>query len=858
MGAQTRPAALHLRRERLDEDSFPAYDGKDKAVNCRLLLKTIAHRDLRKMRTRFKLALLAAAILAIAIFHTRLTRACGPFFPQIIFINTVHPDLPVGEFATGNLGIIQSTYGTIYLYVAYRNLAGRPLSPAEQTALWDNDQRLLTGKPMGPAQDLQNEQTAQADVHPDWRKGWYSATGQPTPQDPRSLLFESGVQLWAGVYRQIAMHQSGSTYYSQYLNCPQDAFRNAVSTLQRLTQQFGEASPAVKDWIQAQQTVFGNCNGGNTIPDPLPPSASAIARADRAYQIAAAHFYSGGYDKAAEDFRAIAKDPSSPWSTIAPYLVARSLVRKATMVEKEEPDLAALAQAEAQVNSVFSDPRLAKYHDAAQHLRGFIDFRLHPVERLVELASNLTEVSGDPNMVQDVIDFKFLFSRVENTLLYPAPAKNGDQGMTLAGVRSKSDLLNWMLTLQQGGADAYAHSLEKWMRTHSEAWLVAALMAASPDSPHLPELLRAAERIKPGSHAFDSVTFRSLRLMLLQGNDSEVRNRLDRLDLHHPRPSGFRMPASAVNHFLAMRFYLAQNLDELFASAARVPAMIADTSEPGDMPVALYGPYKQLSSTAPRLDYDALMVFNRFLPVAVMAKAVHSPELPKSLRREIALAAWTRAALLGESVVAQSIGPAVETFVPALGPNVRSYNSAKTPAEQNFVVILAALRFPGLRPFITSPERLTPIERIDDFRDNWWGTQGPLCAPPNPRYGNYEYHPPQWPQIGPALQTVYSGGKVMPPKFLTATEQAEASREWERLMAMSPAPDYLAAEAVAWGKANPSDPRVPEALALAVKSTRFGCVGPKTGEVSKAAFDLLHSLYPTSSWTSQTKYWFKM
>jgi hypothetical protein len=810
------------------------------------------------MRNWLKLALLAAAILATALFYSRLTRACGPYFPQIIFINTVHPDLPIGEYTRGNLGVIQPTYGTIYLYVAYRNLAGRPISPADQMALWGDDQELLTGKARWPAQDLQNEQTSQTKVRPDWRKAWYSATGQPTPQDPRSLLFDSGVQLWAGVYRQIALHESGSTYYSQYLNCPQDAFRGAVRTLQRLTQQFGEDSPVVKDWIQAQQTVFGNCSGGNTIPDPLPPSALAIARADRDYQIAAAQFYSGGYDQAAEGFRAIAKDTSSPWSTIAPYLVARALVRKATVVETPKPNLDVLAQAEAQVASVLSDPRLGKYHPAAQQLRGFIDFRLHPVERLVELASNLSQVSGDPNMVQDVIDFKFLFSRVENTLLYPAPANNSDRGMTLADVRAKSDLLDWMLTLQQVGAEGYAHSLEKWMITHSEAWLVAALMTAAPGSPHLPELLRAAERVKPGSHAFDSVTFRSLRLMLLRGKDGEVRRRLESMDLHHLRPSGPAMPPSAVNLFLAMRFYLAQNLDDLFASAARVPAMISDTSEPGDRPAVLYGPYKQLSSSAPRLDDDALVVLNCFLPVAILAKAASGARLPKNLRREVALAAWTRAALLGEAAVAQSLGPAVETFVPELSTSIHSYNSAKTPAEQNFAIILTALRLPGLRPFITTPERMTPIERIDDFRDNWWGTEGPLCAPPNPRYGNSGYPPPQWPQIGPALQTFYPGGKVKPPAFLTATEQAEAAREWQRLLDMSPAPDYLATEAVAWGKAHPSDPRVPEALALAVKTTRFGCVDPKTGELSKAAFDLLHSRYPKSSWAAQTKYWFKM
>jgi hypothetical protein len=67
----------------------------------------------------------------------------------------------------------------------------------------------------------------------------------------------------------------------------------------------------------------------------------------------------------------------------------------------------------------------------------------------------------------------------------------------------------------------------------------------------------------------------------------------------------------------------------------------------------------------------------------------------------------------------------------------------------------------------------------------------------------------------------------------------------------------LSREAIAWANAHPQDPRVPEALALAVKSTRFGSTDQQTGELSKAAFELLHRRYPKSTWADETKYWFK-
>jgi hypothetical protein len=62
---------------------------------------------------------------------------------------------------------------------------------------------------------------------------------------------------------------------------------------------------------------------------------------------------------------------------------------------------------------------------------------------------------------------------------------------------------------------------------------------------------------------------------------------------------------------------------------------------------------------------------------------------------------------------------------------------------------------------------------------------------------------------------------------------------------------------MAWAQRTSDDPRVPEALHLAVRATRFGCTDADTGTFSKAAFDLLHQRYPKSSWAQKTKYWYK-
>jgi hypothetical protein len=42
-----------------------------------------------------------------------------------------------------------------------------------------------------------------------------------------------------------------------------------------------------------------------------------------------------------------------------------------------------------------------------------------------------------------------------------------------------------------------------------------------------------------------------------------------------------------------------------------------------------------------------------------------------------------------------------------------------------------------------------------------------------------------------------------------------------------------------------------------VRVTLYGCRGvTQNGDISKAAFTLLHQHYPASDWTRQTPYWF--
>ena len=92
--------------------------------------------------------------------------------------------------------------------------------------------------------------------------------------------------------------------------------------------------------------------------------------------------------------------------------------------------------------------------------------------------------------------------------------------------------------------------------------------------------------------------------------------------------------------------------------------------------------------------------------------------------------------------------------------------------------------------------------------------------------------------------------------FLSPQQAAATRAERKALIASGAGPNYLAGEVLKWAKENPDDPRVPEALHFAVRSTRYGCSNNQTTQLSKQAFEVLHKQYPNSKWTKQTPYWY--
>ena len=748
-------------------------------------------------RTLTALALIASVSLLIP----QRSQACGPFFTDAIFVYTKHPDFPLDRFATGQLGVLQRTYARSYLVAAYRNLAGNSLSADEAKGLkglWDD--RLSYG-------EFHDEE---------WVKKWTEARkkvpGVSAPPEIKAFR-----------------NREKPHEYESYLNCQQDAFENAEATLNERIKRFGADSAAVRDWLAAQDAVFANCGDGRHIPEAARSDQDPIIRADRAYQIAAANFYSGSFDEAKQQFDSIARDNSSPWHDRAGYLAARSMLRKGSFAEKEEEGRPALADAEARLNAILKDNSVKASHHAATRLLNLARLRLHPEEKVHELAHTILKKDASTDFKQDVWDYTVLLDKFigedDETTKRPLPAS-----------LTSDELTDWILTFQDEAAIAFSHALERWEKTHAVAWLVAAMTKAKGQQPNLDALLSAAAAVDHGSPAFASLAFHSARLLIESNRTAEARTMLDKT-LANDRD---KLSPSAVNLLSGQRMTVAQNLEEFLQNAQRVPAGFSDNNDGRELPEEEAQIKETTKDAKLFFDTDSANIFNKAMPVAILKDAARNKTLAPNLRRDAAQAAFVRAALIDDRETATEAATLLADVYPELKELLGAYQKAATADARRFAAAYLSLKFPGVRPYVSAGVgRTTPVSEIDSYRDNWW------CAEPAVPASQ-----------GEEEETKTKAKPVAPPEFLKAS-QGLASRQFAALQALGTGPNYLCRIAVEWTEKNPSDPRAPEALHLAVKSTRYGCTDKETGRWSKAAYDLLHRRYPNSTWAKQTKYWFK-
>ena len=745
------------------------------------------------------------SLLLIALLCNTTAFACGPFALEAIFVHTTHPGNPLEKFAQGQIGVVQPTYARSYLYVAYRYLNGSQFSESEQKSLTEFWKDRLEYR-----WNLGEE---------DWIKAWSTAR-------------EKVPGLTATPKIDVYRSREKPNEYETFLNCQKDAFDTAVSTLNERLAKYGADSPVIREWVAAQDQVFANCSQGAQIPASLAASSDQLAIADRKYQITAAQFYAGNFDEAKAGFEAIEHDQSSPWKSGAAYLVARTLIRKASLGPADTKDKD-LTQAEVQLKQILNDRSRNELHVAATRLMDLVKVRLHPAERLHELAHSLVVADQNNRLQQNLWDYTALLDQYLET-------EDAAKLETATAIMSGDDLSDWISNLQFGGDKAKAHATARWQTTHSNAWLIAALSKSDGKNGNNDELIAAAQKIPASSKAFASARFHAIRLLFESGKTTEARQLVEQI----LKDNRNQLDQSSTNLLIGQRLRMATSLSEFLSNAPRIPSALSWNDDGREIPAEITPEENKDLAGKAFFDEDAARILNRELPLSLLQQAALASELPPNLRRDVAQATFIRAILLNDLKTAVALVPTLKTLLPAVSTLLDDFANESRPDAKKFAGIYLWLKTPGMEPVVDEGiGRQTPLNEQDTYRDNWWCSAAYSTAPSSDE-GTKESKP-------------FTSQAVGSPQFLDPQLLATGTKQFQTISAIGSAPNYLCQQVIEWANKNPADPRVPEALHLAVTTTRHGCTDSSSGRWSKAAFDLLHRKYGNTSWAKKTPYWFK-
>jgi len=243
-------------------------------------------------------------------------------------------------------------------------------------------------------------------------------------------------------------------------------------------------------------------------------------------------------------------------------------------------------------------------------------------------------------------------------------------------------------------AAAKADALSRWRERQSLPWLVAALMHLAPGDADVAAAIAASRGIEASSPAYYTVAWHRLRLLIGENKHEEARIELDQLLDGRPLPPG----VENLMRYHAMK--LVRDLDEFLRFAPRRGEFVMYLPDPRTKLDATALPLKSTNFSgdfAPTLkwrtelfqpnpryfDEDATAVLSLFMPLPMMARVAQSDRLPPNLQRDVALAVWTRAVLLEDAEIANSIAPIVARYFPQYGAGWRAYQSAATPQQKN-------------------------------------------------------------------------------------------------------------------------------------------------------------------------------
>ena len=697
--------------------------------------------------------------------------------------------------------------------------------------------------------------------------------------------------------------------YECRLSYPREVLEKRVADL-------GKTNPYVKQWLTVQLAVLAACDGAKIteLPGPLTDQQSPVKElqeADRTYQSASLVFYTDRA-KALDLYKAIGAS-ASPHKGAARYMVANILANGKQLADARTEAKAILADPSlASVHGITQEllGYIANLEDTAPGWSSLIN------DTIAVLDKPRTDIMASPQLSKDYgralydIDFVGIRAKSDDWWLDGTLPENPTISKAIVDASRQHAMVPWMIggqTAQNYYTNAPWQFIGPKWEARTEA-LVDRSLALVQGTPPLAKDVFEALKAKPDdatrkalwdkaqaaakaandscgtapeTAAAGTLLTHAVRLSALAGKFDEIYSGLEA----YP----FKTSAAYVQNALVPlgQYLLGQGMveeartfrdhlltDDLWMSLG------GDQGSGNELAEIAMWAAEDRGQWEKALAHDTLKTGGallNFLPAKdLRAMAKNETLFNRDERALLVRTAWTRLFARGRAP-----DKSLTDELYALNPEVKAiadkvaadYPKAKD-ANQRLLTILRTPRMgilvnaPGIwEPItMTSGGDVTALDSFDHNDKNWWCPFEPdrqLGGLRNDFDNVTGSERASWSMksLEPVLEANAVADLAKKRERVLKAHPVVKSISWSEIKALSQmpsAPKLLATAATSWGKAaRKEDSSAAEALALAIKTTRYGCNWHGGhGKYSRAAYDVLHARFGTTQWATQTPYWF--
>jgi hypothetical protein len=717
---------------------------------------------------------------------------------------------------------------------------------------------------------------------------------------------------WRKQVADLAPDIKQPTYYG--FDCRLDY---PVEVLDKRIGDLGPKHPYVKQWITVQTAVLAACSEQSVseLPPPLTwleGDMKALQDFDRAYQGATLVFYK---DKAQaiDIFRSIA-GTQSPHRPAARYMVANALANaKQLEAARKEADEILADPSLASVHEITQEllGYIANLEDTAQGWTDLLEATIAVLETPASEILGSEKLKADYARALTDIDFAGIRGKSDDWWLEGLLPENPTISKAIVDMSRKHAMVPWMIAGQTANdyyrAAPWQFIGPKWEdRTQS---LVDRSMALVPGTPPLAREVidalkarpddasrsllwdRALAAVKsadescgtsPETAAAGILLAHAVRLSAMAGKFEDIYKNLETLPIKSSQ-AYYRYTVYPLGQYLlgqGMVEEARRYRDRLLTAEflAGLPPVTDGTIRDSYAELLMWIAEDEEAWLTALGDHSRKtdMSLLNFLPARKLRALAKDQKLFSAAERALLVRmAWTRTIGRGKTPE-KSFSEEMFALNPELKVVADKVAADYPEASEQNRRLLTILRTPRYGILASSPgiwepvsmtddEDPTAIDAYDHNDKNWW------CPFETDRHliqlrsdidtvsGSAR---PEWfrktlePVVDPAV------GKRLGEKRESVLRKHPMVRgvDWKEvsaLAAMPSAPKRLSRAAVNWGKTSKGKDGAPEALALAVKTTRYGCNWHGGhGSYSKAAHDILHKRFGDTAWAAQTPYWF--